>query len=173
MSDLPSVSNSAARVAELLREAGKRMVLAESCTGGLVAATLAQVPGISEHLCGSAVIYRNATKTAWLGIDPALLDDPQIGPVSEEVTRALALAVLERTPESDLSAAVTGHLGPSAPPRLDGVVYVAIAARGATLRVVSEQHHVLEAAGDDPVETRRARQQAAVQRVLDAVAATL
>ena len=72
-------------------------MLAESCTGGLVAATLAQIPGISEHLCGSAVVYRAPTKSAWLGIDQRLLDDPAIGPVSAEVTRALALAVLERT----------------------------------------------------------------------------
>src|SRR5688572_6217587 len=116
--------SAAAEVARLLQSTGRRLVLAESCTGGLVAATLARVPGISEHLCGSAVVYRAATKSAWLGIDPRLLHDPAIGPVSAEVTRELALAVLEQTPEADLSAGVTGHLGPDAPPALDGVVYI-------------------------------------------------
>lgn len=165
--------DAAVRITELLRRSGRRLVLAESCTGGLVAATLAQVPGISESLCGSAVVYRNATKSAWLGIEPALLDDPRIGPVSAEVTRGLALAVLERTPEADLSAAVTGHLGPNAPPDLDGVVYVAVAVRDAPARVVSDERHVLEAAGDSPDEMRGRRQQAAAKIVLDAVAAVL
>ena len=173
MSDLRAVTGSAVRLAEILREADKRVAFAESCTGGLVAASLAQIPGISDHLCGSSVVYRTATKTAWLGVDPALLDDPAIGPVSAEVTRALALAVLERTPEADLSAAVTGHLGPNAPPELDGVVYVAVTERAAPERVVAELRHVLGAIGDDPAEVRCQRQRTATKIVLDAVADVL
>lgn len=173
MFDPNDTVESANLLAELLRSAGKRLVLAESCTGGLVAATLAQIPGISEHLCGSAVVYRAATKTAWLGIDPVLLEDPQVGPVSAEVTRALALAVLAQTPEADLSAAVTGHLGPDAPPELDGVVNIAVATRDAEPRIVAEQQTVLESHGDDPIDTRSVRQQAAMRLVLNAVAETL
>ena len=54
-------------VAACLRSQPRRIVFAESCTGGLVAATLA-IPGISDSLCGSAVVYRLDTKTRWLGI---------------------------------------------------------------------------------------------------------
>jgi PncC family amidohydrolase len=163
----------AADVAALLRSAGRRLVLAESCTAGLVAATLAQIPGISEHLCGSAVVYRAATKSAWLGIDPQLLDDPLIGPVSAEVTRAMALAVLERTPEANLSAAVTGHLGPNAPPELDGVVHVAVAERDAQPAIVAELREVLPMMSTQAPAMRVARQQRAADLVLGTIATAL
>jgi nicotinamide-nucleotide amidase len=114
-------------VAEFLRLTQTRIVLAESCTGGLVAATLARVPGISEFLCGSAVVYRLDTKTSWLGVPESLLRDP--GPVSEPVARAMAIGVLQRTPEASLAAAITGHLGPQAPVDQDGLIVVAVARR--------------------------------------------
>lgn len=163
----------ATAVANVLRSTGRRLVLAESCTGGLVAATLAQIPGISEQLCGSAVVYRSATKSAWLGIDPGLLDDPALGPVSAEVTRALALAVLERTPEADIAAAVTGHLGPNAPPALDGVVYVAVAIQGTPPVMVAESRDALPGGGADPLAVRGARQHRAAELVLTAIAGAL
>ena len=116
-------------VRDRLRDGGDRLVLAESCTAGLVAAELGQIPGISEFLCGSMVVYRTPTKTAWLGISSELLNDPAIGPVSTEVTIALAQAILEKTPEATIAAAITGHLGPGAPAGLDGQVYCAIVRR--------------------------------------------
>jgi len=116
------------RVAALLKEKNLKVVFAESCTGGLVSGSLTRVPGISDYHCGGMVVYRNATKGAYLGISTKLLKDP--GPVSNEVAREMALAVLSRTPEANISAAVTGHLGPGAPPELDGVVYIAIGKRG-------------------------------------------
>ncbi len=109
-------------VASLLCQTGSRVVFAESCTGGLVAAALARVPGISECLCGSAVVYRIDTKSKWLDIPAELLDDP--GPVSDVIARLMAERVLAITPEADLAVAVTGHLGPGAPSDLDGVVYI-------------------------------------------------
>ena len=163
----------AARLAALLRATGYRLVLAESCTAGLAAATLARVPGISEHLCGSAVVYRNGTKSAWLGINPALLDDLEIGPVSAECTRELALAVLRRTPEAELSAAVTGHLGPNSPTGLDGVVYVAVSVRDPDPLIIAESRHVLPALDTDPATSRILRQQAAVDIVLHQIAEAL
>jgi nicotinamide-nucleotide amidase len=115
------------RVARLLRATGRKVVFAESCTGGLVSATLTKIPGISEHHCGGVVTYRNATKHAYLGIPLTTLDDP--GPVSREVVELMARGVLKKTPEADLSVAVTGHLGPQAPPGMDGLVFVAVAVR--------------------------------------------
>ncbi|MBC7855620.1 MAG: nicotinamide-nucleotide amidohydrolase family protein, partial [Pirellulaceae bacterium] len=116
------------RVAALLKQKNLKVVFAESCTGGLVAGSLTRVPGISDYHCGGMVVYRNATKQAYLGIPARLLKNP--GPVSEVVAREMATRVLKLTPEADLSAAVTGHLGPGAPAELDGVVYMAIAVRG-------------------------------------------
>jgi nicotinamide-nucleotide amidase len=122
-----SIANQVRRVAALLKQKSFKVVFAESCTAGLVAASLARVPGISEHHCGGMVVYRNATKEAYLGIPARLLKNP--GPVSEAVAREMATRVLQLTPEADISAAVTGHLGPDAPADLDGVVYIGIATR--------------------------------------------
>ena len=117
------------RIAELLKTTKTRVVFAESCTAGLVSATLGRVPGISEYHCGSAVVYRLDTKSRWLGIDPALLVAPGPGPVSDVVARLMAVGVLERTPEATFSAAITGHLGPNAPYHQDGLVFIGVAHR--------------------------------------------
>ena len=122
-----TIASSARRVAKLLKASVLKVVFAESCTGGLVSGSLTKIPGISEHHCGGVVVYRNETKTAYLDIPPKLLDDP--GPVSRQVAELMAQRVLDRTPEADLAAAVTGHLGPNAPANLDGLVFVAIALR--------------------------------------------
>jgi len=115
------------RLAALLARHRMRVVFAESCTAGLVAASLATVPGISEWLCGSAVTYRDRTKQHWLGVPEALLNDP--GAVSEVVARQMAHGVLVHTEEADLAWSITGHLGPDAPGALDGVVFIGAATR--------------------------------------------
>ena len=132
----------ARRLAALLERHALQLVLAESCTAGLVAATLARVPGISAHLCGSAVVYQVATKAAWLQIPESMLERP--GPVSRVVAAEMAQRVLERTPHANVSAAVTGHLGPGAPRRQDGLAYAAIAFQptGRTGRLSSESSFV-------------------------------
>ncbi|GAB5406464.1 MAG: hypothetical protein Aurels2KO_46950 [Aureliella sp.] len=126
-----SESHSAARqLRETLAAKEKRIVLAESCTGGRIAATLCELPGISSYLCGSFVVYRNSSKQAWLGIGNDILDDPSIGPVSPEASRLLAAAALQATPEADIALAITGDVGPGAPPRTDGKCFLAISIRG-------------------------------------------
>lgn len=117
----------AKKLATLLADQKVRIVLAESCTAGLASAILAQNPGISQWHCGSAVTYREATKQAWL--DVAASDLKQFSAVSEPVAVQMALGVLEKTPEADFAASITGHLGPDAPESLEGVVFVAIAQR--------------------------------------------
>ncbi len=109
-----------------LQRTGQRLVLAESCTAGRVAATLAMLPGISQWLCGSFVIYRNDSKARWLGIAPELLSDPEIGPVSDRVSRELATAILQRTPEAGIGLAITGDIGPGAAAETDGKVFCAV-----------------------------------------------
>ncbi len=160
-----TIVQAARKVAQQLKRLNLKVVFAESCTGGLVAGALTRFPGISDHHCGGMVVYRNQTKEAYLGISPRLLKNP--GPVSEVVARQMAQRVLELTPEADISAAVTGHLGPSAPTDLDGVVYIAIARRRLangrstgtiTLRV---HRHVCETE-----DSRLTRQKQVVEQVL-------
>ncbi|MGE0755454.1 MAG: CinA family protein [Pirellulaceae bacterium] len=146
-------------IARQLASCQQMLVLAESCTAGLVAATLARVPGISAHLCGSAVTYRNATKQGWLQVPERLLQQP--GPVSDIVARKMARGVLQRTDEATLALSVTGHLGPGAPPNLDGVIYIGFACRSRKRVVDSAVRHVLASEGRVP------RQREAARRVLE------
>lgn len=117
----------AEKLANVLAQQNIRIVLAESCTAGLASAALAQIPGISQWHCGSAVTYREATKQEWLDVSADELE--QFTAVSEPVARQMALGVLEKTPEADFAASITGHLGPDAPEGFDGVVFIAVARR--------------------------------------------
>ena len=152
------------RVAKLLEVTGRKVVFAESCTGGLVSATLTKIPGISEHHCGGVVTYRNETKHAYLGIPLKTLDDP--GPVSREVVELMARGVLKKTTEADVSIAVTGHLGPQAPRGIDGLVFVAVAVRKPEWFGIEELHC---RRGD----SRVVRQRWVVQKALELLASTL
>jgi nicotinamide-nucleotide amidase len=110
-----------------LKAKKKKIVFAESCTGGLASGALTRVPGISSYHCGGVVVYRNETKQAYLKIPATVLADA--GPVSELVAELMATSVLGITPEADLAASVTGHLGPNAPPDQDGLVFMAVVSR--------------------------------------------
>lgn len=121
------VESEAEELVHLLEAEGAKLVLAESCTGGLVSALIAQIPGVSQCFCGSAVAYRSATKQNWLGVSGKSLS--HFGPVSEQVTLEMAIHVLDSTQEATIAGSITGHLGPNAPHKLDGVVYTAVAAR--------------------------------------------
>src|SRR5436305_4877219 len=99
-----SISSAARRVARLLRQSNRKVVFAESCTGGLVSGALTKIPGISNWHCGGMVVYRNETKMAYLGIPATILDNP--GPVSTAVAKLMARRVLVKTPEADLAASV-------------------------------------------------------------------
>ena len=119
----------ACEILTLLKQSNRMLVCAESCTAGLVAATLAGIPGASQWLCGSAVVYRNATKTAWLGVSSEILSDPDRGDVCRETAIRMAEGVLAVTSEAAVAISVTGHLGPKAPLSMDGMIYVGWAER--------------------------------------------
>jgi nicotinamide-nucleotide amidase len=127
MSITEQLSTEAKRLAQILKSKNLKIVFAESCTGGLISATLTQIPGISSYHCGSAVVYQVETKAEWLGISRDLLDDP--GPVSSEVAIEMVKGVLLKTPQADVAASVTGHLGPNAPENQEGLIYVAVGVR--------------------------------------------
>jgi nicotinamide-nucleotide amidase len=166
-------------LAERLKETHSRIVFAESCTAGLIAATLARVPGISAHLCGSAVVYRNETKSAWLSVSADDLANESIGPVSGEVAAAMATGVLQMTPEADIAASITGHLGPDAPADLDGVIIVSIARRDPVsakshVDLTIRQHLTTISPPDDAGQVlRESRQREAVLFALQTVAESL
>ena len=117
----------ATEVAAELEAAPCKIVLAESCTGGLIAAALVSVPGMSQFLCGSLVTYQSQAKTAWLEIDPKLIAEHSAE--SPEVTATMAIAALEKTPVADVSLAITGHLSQPSNDRGRMQVFVAIASR--------------------------------------------
>lgn len=169
MSD--ELQSAAQELSRLMFETGARVAFAESCTAGLVAATLGQIPGVSPRLCGSAVVYREDTKTRWLGVPPELFEE-QGGPgaVSDPVARHMVLGLLSRTPEANWGAAITGHLGPEAPEPLDGLIYIATARKDDTLREVRvDVHHLpAEFPGSDG-DARCERQRLAAVLVLKAI----
>ncbi|MDR2535494.1 MAG: CinA family protein [Treponema sp.] len=92
-----------------LAETSQTMVAAESCTGGLVADLLVQVPGASRVFWGSFVSYTVAAKVKMLGLEEDLIR--RYGAVSEETACAMAQAALEQS-AADMAVAVTGLAGP-------------------------------------------------------------
>ena len=95
------------QVAALL--AGRRIATAESCTAGLVAARLTDIPGSSDYVAGGVVAYANEAKSGMLGVDPALIETH--GAVSEPVAEAMARGALHRF-GADTAVATTGIAGP-------------------------------------------------------------
>jgi nicotinamide-nucleotide amidase len=107
------------QVAALL--AGRRVGLAESCTGGLMAARLTERPGSSAYVAGGVVAYANEAKAALLGVGPQLIGEH--GAVSPQVALAMAGGALERF-EADVALAITGVAGPGGGSAAKPVGYV-------------------------------------------------
>ncbi|GGT65299.1 CinA family protein [Streptomyces purpureus] len=117
--------NTAARVLRLLAERGRTLAVAESLTGGLVAAELTGVPGASETFRGSVTAYATALKEDLLGVDRTLLAER--GAVDPEVALQMAAGVRDRL-EADWGISTTGVAGPETQDGQPvGTVYVAVA----------------------------------------------
>lgn len=93
----------------VLRGCGWRLAVAESCTGGLLAAALTDIAGASDVFDRGAVVYSNAAKTQMLGVDPETLAAE--GAVSEPVAREMARGMLDRS-QAQIAVAITGIAGP-------------------------------------------------------------
>jgi PncC family amidohydrolase len=108
---------------------GLSVALAESCTGGLVAATLTQIPGSSGYFLGAVVSYADSAKESLLGVPSATL--AAHGAVSAQVARAMAAAARERFGTS-LAASVTGIAGPDGgtTEKPVGLTYIGLADAG-------------------------------------------
>ncbi len=113
-------------VGELLRESGRSLATAESCTGGLIAERITDVPGSSVYFRGGVVAYSNEAKASLLGVPSAMLEAH--GAVSEPVVRAMAAGARERF-GSDIAVATSGISGPDGgtPEKPVGLVWIAIA----------------------------------------------
>ena len=98
----------AAELARLGAEGRFQLVAAESCTGGLIGASLTANSGASQWFCGSSVVYQEPTKFGWLNIPEKLVE--QYSAESLEVTAAMSRAILAVTAAANLSVATTGHL---------------------------------------------------------------
>ncbi len=99
----------AERLLAAARAKGIRLATAESCTGGLVAALLTEIPGSSEVVERGFITYSNAAKSEMLGVPASLIR--KHGAVSPEVARAMAEGALAHS-AADLAVAVTGVAGP-------------------------------------------------------------
>jgi len=119
----------AAAVLDACRAAGVMVVTAESCTGGMIAAALTEVPGSSAVVDRGFVTYSNAAKTDMLGVPGALIEEH--GAVSEPVARAMAEGALARS-AAHVAVSVTGVAGPGGTLRKpEGLVHFACACRWA------------------------------------------
>jgi nicotinamide-nucleotide amidase len=129
---------------------------AESCTGGMIAASLTDVAGSSKVFERGFVTYSNEAKTELLGVPAAMIAEH--GAVSEPVARAMAQGALAHS-YADVAVAVTGIAGPGGgtAEKPVGLVYIGAARRGSAATV---ERHVF---GGDRADVR----QATVQRALE------
>ena len=145
---------------ETLRARGAMLATAESCTGGLIAATCTSVAGSSDWFERGFVTYSNAAKTEMLGVDAALI--AAHGAVSAEVACAMAEGALRHS-KADLAVAVTGIAGPggATPGKPVGTVWLALARRGG-----ATEAERLQLAGDRTA-VREQTVQHTLRRLLD------
>lgn len=146
----PELMAQAESVLASCRAAGLKVATAESCTGGLIAATLTAIAGSSDVVDRGFVTYSNAAKTDMLGVPPALIASD--GAVSEAVARRMAEGALARS-QAGLAVAVTGVAGPGGgtADKPVGLVWFGLARRDAP---TSARHHLF--AGDRGAVRRQA-----------------
>ncbi len=117
---------SAERVAELLKKHKHTVATAESCTGGLIAKLLTDIPGSSEYFIEGVVAYANEAKTRLLGVPAQLITEH--GAVSRQVAAAMALGCRAKS-GADFALSTTGITGPTGgtPEKPIGLVYIGLA----------------------------------------------
>lgn len=128
-----------ATVIRLLRQKGMTLATAESCTGGLIANRLTNVPGASEAFTHGWVTYANAAKTGQLHVPAETISS--FGAVSEETARAMAEGALAES-AADLAVSVTGIAGPSggSEDKPVGTAWLSLAAKGGATIALKVYH---------------------------------
>lgn len=124
----------AQRIVDKAGAEGVMIAAAESCTGGMVAAAITDVPGASAVLDRGFVTYSNEAKTEMLGVAPALI--AQHGAVSGPVARAMAAGALAKS-RADIAVSITGVAGPGggSARKPVGLVWFGLAIRGMPVRL--------------------------------------
>ena len=107
----PEIYALAQQVGERLRQLGKSIAVAESCTGGLLGAALTDVPGSSAYFLGGVISYADQVKRDQLGVSEATLR--RYGAVSEQTAAAMASGVRQLL-RADVGVSITGVAGPEA-----------------------------------------------------------
>ena len=148
-------------VLERCRARGLTIATAESCTGGLIAATLTEIAGSSDVVDRGFVTYSNEAKSELLGVPAPLV--AAHGAVSGEVAKAMAEGALAHAPV-DLAVSVTGIAGPggATPDKPVGLVWLGLARTGAS---ATTERHVF---GGDRASVRRAAVARALALLADA-----
>jgi nicotinamide-nucleotide amidase len=122
----PELNDQAAALIALCRARGKKVATAESCTGGLVAGLLTEIPGSSAVVDRGFVVYSNEAKQELLGVPAATL--AAFGAVSQQTARAMAQGAVAHS-RADFAVAITGVAGPDGgtPEKPVGLVHFACA----------------------------------------------
>jgi len=131
--------NKACEVVDANRAAGRRIAIAESCTGGLVSAALTEIPGSSDVFEAGYVTYSNAAKVSNLRVSEEVVET--FGSVSVATAWAMARGALAAS-DADVAVAITGIAGPGggSPQKPVGTVVFARAERGADpAKIVADQ----------------------------------
>lgn len=125
-------------VFEYLKEKNVKLALAESMTGGHVAAKLVSIPGVSSHFLGSCVVYSNEIKSEILGVHPSVI--AKYGAVSEQTAELMLQGIFQKT-HADAAIAITGIAGPSGGSQIKpvGLVYYAIGLRHQPPKIIKAQ----------------------------------
>jgi nicotinamide-nucleotide amidase len=154
-----ATSDPGKRIIDILTEANKTIVTAESCTGGMIASALTDIPGASAAVYGGYVTYANTAKSRMIHVQARLIRD--YGAVSNQVARAMADGA-RNTARADYAVAVTGIAGPDggSDKKPIGLVYVAVSSELATVVI----EHRFGDLGRD--EIRKASVRAALDLVL-------
>ena len=134
----------AAEVVTANRGAGRRIAIAESCTGGLVSAAITEIPGSSDVLEAGVVTYSNASKIAQLGVSSDVVET--FGAVSVATAWAMARGALHAT-DADVAVAITGIAGPGGgtPAKPVGTVVFARAERNSDPAKIVADSRLFEA----------------------------
>jgi nicotinamide-nucleotide amidase len=133
MTDLGPLQGQAQALIALCIEKRLTIATAESCSGGLIAATLTEIAGSSAVVDRGFVTYSNAAKTEMIGVPAELIG--RVGAVSQEVALAMAAGALARS-GADLAIAVTGIAGPGggSAEKPVGLVHFGVMRRGSPAR---------------------------------------
>ena len=126
---IDALSTAARAVLDRAKAEGLKIATAESCTGGLIAASLTEIPGSSDVFERGFVTYSNEAKAELLGVPPSLITER--GAVSDPVAHAMAEGALVHS-HADIAVAVTGIAGPGGgtPEKPVGLVFIGAVQRG-------------------------------------------